>query len=612
MESGPSTAALRPKSAVLLQTLAACAMLIAGETRVCAQNTQPSRSAANRAPAKTAASGVTFLNSAPGVRYVGSQACKLCHFAIFDKFSRTDMAQSTAPPQALIDRHWLTEPIDIFNSKYNRHYLVFQRGSKVYQSEYELDPQGNEVFRHTEELAYVVGTGENGATPVVRRGNFLFQAPLSYYSARKAWDLSPNYEIKDLGFTLPVTADCIGCHAGRTQPVMGHEGLYEDPPLVEMGIACERCHGPGELHVHDRKEGVKVSGKIDRTIVNPAKLSNWMADNICMNCHEGDIRSLQAGKTEGDFRPGTPLNDTMVILKSPIDPKAEQTPLLEHYYSMTLSACYRNSSGKMGCQTCHDPHVQPADDEAATYFRGKCLKCHGEKACTGDMQARMRQTPRDSCTTCHMTRQPALTVSHSTLTDHRITRTTDEPYPKVALRPTLAGTGFIHVNAVPGRKDMVAGPALLHAYRQELIRGHLEFKDYYFSLLEKLRKAGSRDPFVLSALAQKASSDGDSATAIAYAKEVIDRGSTSTFDYLLLDGLLANSWNPAASIALLMRGLEIAPYNNFFYENLATREFQAGDAASAMETLRRGLELNPEDSTLRAMQQQAAASGLNP
>ena len=74
-----------------------------------------------------------------------------------------------------------------------------------------------------------------------------------------------------------------------------------------------------------------------------------------MNCHEGDIRALQPGKTEADFRPGTPLNNTVAILKAPIDPRSTESPLLEHYYSMTLSKCYRGSGGKFGCQTCHDP-----------------------------------------------------------------------------------------------------------------------------------------------------------------------------------------------------------------------------------------------------------------
>jgi hypothetical protein len=210
---------------------------------------------------------LAFRNAAPGVRYVGSNMCKGCHLAIYEKFSRTEMGRSTSLPSPLLDLGWLSQPVDIFNEKHNRHYQVFARDAKVYQSEYGLDDQGKETFRHTEELAYVVGTGANGVTPVVRRGDYLFQAPLSYYTARKAWDLSPNYEVRDLGFSLPVTADCIGCHTGRTQPVRGRErdGFYQDPPVLELAISCENCHGPGEL-APERKAGGKTDFGKDRPV----------------------------------------------------------------------------------------------------------------------------------------------------------------------------------------------------------------------------------------------------------------------------------------------------------------------------------------------------------
>jgi Cytochrome c554 and c-prime len=567
---------------------------------------------AQKSTSKVASPAPVFRNAAPSVHYVGSNMCKACHSNIYQQYSHTDMAHSTSLPGTILDSGWLAQPVDIFNEELNRHYQVFARDSKVYQSEYGLDSQGKETFRHTEELAYVVGTGANGVTPIVRRENYLFQAPLSYYTAKRAWDLSPNYEKHDLGFSLPVTADCIGCHTGRTQPVKGREGLYEDPPVVQMAITCENCHGPGELHVNERLAGKPVSGAIDRSIVNPAKLPAWLADNICMNCHEGDIRALQPGKTEADFRPGTALNNTVAILKAPIDPRSIESPLLEHYYSMTLSRCYRGSGKKFGCQTCHDPHVQPSAQQASSYFRAKCMQCHTEKSCTLDLHQRLAQDPGDNCITCHMQKQPALTVSHSTLTDHRIRRTPDEPYPEIAFRESLPGTGFIHVNAVPGKDDRVPAVSLLQAYRKELVRSHLEYKDYYFSLLDQLSKANSQNPFVLSAIAQKASSDGDLNKAIAFASQVVDRGSTSTFDYLLLDRLQARAGNLAASIATLEHGMSIAPYDRLLYESLAVRQLSNGNISEGLATLQRGLELFPEDQVLRDTKEQATARGLMP
>ncbi len=530
-----------------------------------------------------------------GASYTGSKACATCHPAIYREYSHTAMGLSLALPNHILNSGWLEKPLEIVNPKNNRRYRIFRRAADVYQSAYELDENGKEVFRHTEKIEYVMGTGVNGATATVRRGNYLFQTPLSYYSAKKTWALSPNYEVEDLGFSFPITAGCITCHSGQPRPVAGREGLFEDPPLGELSIGCERCHGPGSRHVAHPAE--------QSSIVNPAKLPGWLADNICINCHEGDIRVLQPGKSELDFRPGTPLNQTTVILKAPLNPAARESPLLEHYYSMTLSRCYRESGGKLSCLTCHSPH-------AAENFRVKCLTCHTETSCALDLATRLRERPGDPCASCHMPKQPALTVSHSALTDHRILRRPGEPYPAIALKESLPGTGFIHVNAIPGESPAAIPPViLLRAYRQELIRGRLEFKDYYFSLLGRLLAAGETDPFALSAFAQKAASDGDLIAAIRYAREVVDRGSTSSYDYLLLAGLLAASGDTSASIEVLKKGLALAPYDYLLPERLAQRELETGSTAEALQTIARGLTIYPENSRLRELQKKAMADG---
>ncbi len=152
---------------------------------------------------KDAAVVPEFRNAAPGVRYVGSKICKGCHSAISEQYSRTDMAHSTILPENILAKGWLDKPVDVYSEKVKRHYQVFARDSKVYQSEYGLDEQGKEVFRHTEELAYMVGSGVNGDTPVVRRGNYLFEAPLSYYAATKSWGPFPELRSTGHGVQSP-------------------------------------------------------------------------------------------------------------------------------------------------------------------------------------------------------------------------------------------------------------------------------------------------------------------------------------------------------------------------------------------------------------------------
>ena len=192
------------------------------------------------------------------------------------------------------------------------------------------------VFSVDHQLDYAVGSGYNGLTFLIRRGHFLCQAPLSYYARTQKWDLSPGYENADLGFGRMVPEECINCHAGRPSPVLNTSGAYADPPFQELAIGCENCHGPAEAHV-------KSQGKRPGAIVNPAKLTPRLADNICLNCHQaGDARVTQPGKSYLDFRPGEWLFDTTVIFKQQARADQPQADLLEHYAAMQAS----RSSGR--------------------------------------------------------------------------------------------------------------------------------------------------------------------------------------------------------------------------------------------------------------------------
>ena len=216
---------------------------------------------------------------------------------------------------------------------------------------------------------------------LLKQDDYLFQAPLSFYSKPQKWGLSPGYEFGNYGFNRPILPGCIFCHSGRPGAIPEGNGRFDSPPFSELAIGCENCHGPGLSHVVATQMGGESYQGHDPTIVNPAHLSSALADNICMSCHQtGDVRVLKPGKDFKDFRPGTPLDNTLSILMVP--PRRESPPqsdLLEHYYSMTLSKCYRASGGKLGCITCHDPHVEPSREEAPGYFRNKCMACHSEK-----------------------------------------------------------------------------------------------------------------------------------------------------------------------------------------------------------------------------------------
>ena len=47
--------------------------------------------------------------------------------------------------------------------------------------------------------------------------------------------------------------ECIACHNAYPDFVLGSENKYT---AIPTGIDCERCHGPGELHVEKIKMGI--------------------------------------------------------------------------------------------------------------------------------------------------------------------------------------------------------------------------------------------------------------------------------------------------------------------------------------------------------------------
>ena len=557
-----------------------------------------------------------YANTVRGVGYVGSGACATCHANIYEKFMTTDMGRSMALASGPAQMEKVSAPVTIHDEKFNRYFQVFRRDSSLYQSEYELGPDGREVFTNTQKIAYAMGSGANGISYIVRQGDYLLQAPLSYYSKSRSWALSPGYELGDYGFSRTIPAGCIVCHSGLAQPVPNRYGLYRDPPFRELGIGCENCHGPGQLHVEERTNGAPLSGRSDATIVNPARLPGWLADNICMNCHQGgDTRILQPGRDYYDFRPATALDTTVAIFALPLSRESPPaSPLLEHYSLMVLSQCYRRSGGRMSCLTCHDPHEQPRSD-AAGYYRKRCLSCHAETSCSVPVSARARKAPPDDCAGCHMLRQNLTLISHSALTNHRIVAYEGEPYPEAAFHETSPELpDLVHVNAVPGAKDAVSPLVLLQAYG-ELMSSHPQYRERYLGLLNQLAETAPDNPLVRSGLAWSSIAKGTPEgreEAIRYLAQVVASGSAPAADYESLGELLGRSGRTEQAITTLQRGIHLYPYENRLYKSLALLCISAHRYSDALDAMKKELAIFPEDDFMRMLVKKAQAAPSSP
>jgi len=377
-----------------------------------------------------------FKNTASNVAFVGDAACAKCHESMSRSYQHHAMGRSAdlagaANTPGLSDGDGRAA----FEAR-GFEYAVELRDGKVVHSETRKGAEGAVVARIEAEVAYVIGSGRRGRSYLVERDGFLFQSPISWYSQEERWDLSPDSRARSNHFQRAVGPSCLFCHTNRYEPVAGATGRYTPPTFRGLSIGCERCHGPGELHA--RSPGIFTAG-VDPTIVNPAHLEPPLREAVCQQCHlGGDKRVEPVGREALDYRPGLPLEEFLTILVDRRKPEGRPESL-GHTEQMLASRCYQQSRGDLGCTSCHDPHSLPSDGERASYYRGRCLECHGESSpCSLPEPDRRKQSAQDSCIDCHMPRSRLADVAHTAETDHTVPRRPTPP----GDRPSIAGEGM--------------------------------------------------------------------------------------------------------------------------------------------------------------------------
>lgn len=366
-----------------------------------------------------------YRNTGPDAKYVGSAACVRCHEGEHASYHRTGMARSTA---AVDPAKEATDAV-FAHAASGRRYEVVRQDGKLRHRE-TLIADGPPLVLNDFPLAYAVGSGRHAKTYLVEADGFLVESPASWYRSR-GWGMSPGFDRPGHpGFERPIGDRCLFCHAGRFEP---QGEAFHRYTITEPAVGCERCHGPGSLHVAEREKRIPVpaSPAGDLTIVNPRRLSRELAEAVCQQCHlTGEMKVTARGRTAADFRPGLPLDDVFHAFLFADD---HGMTITGHVEQMHASRCYQKSA-TLTCTTCHNPHGFPAPAAAAAHYRAACLGCHAESACKVDPHVRSRQSPENSCVTCHMPTNPT-DVPHVAFSHHRI----GVHKPNGEARPTAAG-----------------------------------------------------------------------------------------------------------------------------------------------------------------------------
>ncbi|MFM7162232.1 MAG: tetratricopeptide repeat protein [Planctomycetaceae bacterium] len=309
-------------------------------------------------------------------------------------------------------------------------YLAERTEEGVYHQELQRDEEGD-IYAQRVEVQWAIGSGERGRSYFIDRGGILFLSPLSWYSQRQTWDLSPGFpERGHLRFERQVTGRCLNCHAGRVNRLPGVVERFAHPVVREGAISCERCHGPGREHVAWHQGGATHEG--GDPIVNPRKLPPSQRESVCNQCHlQGLDEVLRYGRTDFDFRPGMNLGEVWSVFVEGTGVIASgQTTAVSHVQQMHASHCFQKSDGQLGCISCHDPHRVPTPAERQDFFNSRCANCHADRGCSLPVAQREANSAGASCIDCHMPRLGAADVPHTSQTDHRVLKRPPLPVPE--------------------------------------------------------------------------------------------------------------------------------------------------------------------------------------
>ncbi len=372
-------------------------------------------------------------NSAPAFRnvvnrtaYVGDSNCISCHAKESAVYATHSMAQSFhAWKRSTQVERALATPI--LNVPTGYRYGVVDSGGQLYQVESRVDAAGRPTHQLTKRIDYVMGSGRLARTYFTEENGRLFQLPLTWY-ADHGWDFSPGYEINNARFDRVLPDRCIACHASYPTAAPALEGKY---PVLRPGIGCERCHGPGALHVAERTAGAPRDSGYDRSIVNPARLPLERRLDTCEQCHvHTSVAVLREGKGAFDYIPSQRLHEQYAYFR-----EAGNIDVVSHADRMKQSACFlqsRNTSAPMECATCHNPHRPPP---TAVTRNQPCLSCHTEAS----LQARAKSAAAVAihargadCVTCHMPPIKESAVPHGKFTEHWIRANPSIPAPAIA------------------------------------------------------------------------------------------------------------------------------------------------------------------------------------
>jgi predicted CXXCH cytochrome family protein len=313
-------------------------------------------------------------------KFVGSATCEHCHAKEFKGWEKTRMANVVrdprAHPDAVLGDFSAADPVRTFG----------------------LD-----------EVAFVYGSRWKQRY-FTKRGDDYFPLPAQWDVAKKRWlpyhaETGTDWWLPFYGpsnFDRPTGPTCDGCHSVNYD--------IATKAVTEWNVGCEKCHGPGSLHVaHPTKQN----------IVNPETLDYVRGNDTCIQCHSQGrpVTASADGKVYDwpvGYLPGQRLADIWKLedLKPGVTNFFQYADMTAHKNRMqgndfVQSTMYHR---ELRCFDCHDVHSTANVASLKLPGNALCLSCHaaekgnaaGLKGTVSSHTHHAEGSAGSECVACHM------------------------------------------------------------------------------------------------------------------------------------------------------------------------------------------------------------------
>ena len=320
---------------------------------------------------------VVFLHAQS--QYVGSAACKTCHAEIYNRWSKTRMANVVRDPKehpdAIIPDLTKPDPLLTFTTDD----IAFVYGS-IWKQRY-FKKVGDDYF------------------PLPAQWDVTHKIWRAYFVREGTDWWVPFYPADNM--KRPTGPLCDGCHSVNYN--------IRHKTVTEWNVGCEKCHGPGSEHTQKPSP---------TNIANPARMDYVRANDTCIQCHsqgkplknpiEGKYYDWPVG-----FEMGKDLKDYWQLEEHKLGETtfthfADGTAHKNRMQGNDFVTSVMYTRG-VTCFSCHDVHGTANHAALLKPANVMCLECHGPKSPNGPHTATLEQhthhragSSGNECVNCHM------------------------------------------------------------------------------------------------------------------------------------------------------------------------------------------------------------------